>query len=860
MKGIVPKSLWVLGIGVAAAMLNVSCADDYPYDDSEPTFVNSNVYDFLKEDGRFSTYVRLIDDSRDLPEILRRTGTKTLFPATDEAFARFFEDNLFGVHRYEDLTPAQKRLLLGASMINMTYLSGTLSNMPNLGDGTVAEGMAVRRSCSLDVLDSIPSVTVTNTPNQYWAAHAGHTIYMLSGSTPAEMVHFTDRLADIKGITEEDLQLIMGEKYSRGGLYVNNTSVGQKDIVCKNGYVHVVNDVMMPAKNMDDIIAANADASEFYDILSRFSRPQYDDEVSKSVHLRYTGAEEGYPSITDSVFYKRYFTEARPFEDMREAGEAEAPTMEKYGLLYFDPADNSYSSMGDFGVMFVPVNEAMRRYFDEGKFLKDAYGTWENVPSYIASLFVKNHQKKSFMSSLPHTWPTMTDESSFEMGVKKEDIVSTVIGGNGVVYFTNKVYPPVDYQCVYASTLNSPVTKIANWALQDDAMKFRLYLRSMENMYNLIVPTDEAFKNYRDPLSWARGRGEIWDFEMDEQTGQPYALRYEADAGGGKGAFLGEQRNMAVVRNRLADIFDSSIVVGEKSKDGTMSGYLDEETPKYVQTKGGSTLYVNGAGDDILFAGGGDLASGKVAGLARNEAGEVLRYEAENGRTYFVNSLLHDAVQSVYQALESRPEYSSFFRLLQGDEVVSQSIENGMDVKLTDIFSTKKSTSSSGLGQVVNSFNNFQYTVFVPTNEAIAAAFAADPELKTWDEIRALCTAGKLQEAYAYAEKLLNMLRYHFMDNSVYIGGEPVSNQQYQTAARESGSTKFVRMTISSDANGLTITDRRNQTAKVVKSGNAYNLMTRDMIVNSGDYASATQIVSSSRAVIHLIDKVLRPE
>lgn len=858
MKGIVPNSFLAIGLGLSAVMLATSCADNYPYDDGEPTFVNSNVYDFLKSDGRFTTYVRLIDDNRDLPEILQRTGTKTLFPATDEAFRRFFAANPFGVHSYQQLTDAQKRLLLNCSMVNMMYLSNTLSNMPNLGDGTVAEGMAVRRSCTLDMLDTIPTVSVTETPNAYWTSYQNRNIYLLPSVSPSYMVHFTERLADIKGITNEDMNLITGAAYNRSNIYVNNTHVIEKDIICKNGYVHVVADVMTPAQNMDEIIAGNADASTFYKMLNRFSRPQYTDEVAKSVHLRYNGSEAGYPLITDSIYYKRYFTETLPYEDLNETG-TDAPTMEKYGLLYVDPADNSYSGMSDFGVMFVPTNEAMNTYFEGGKFLKDAYGSWENVPTYIASLFVKNHQKKSFMSSLPHNWPTMTDESSFLMGVDPSDVVKTVIGSNGVVYFTNKVYPPVDYQCVYASTLNSPVTKIANWAIQDTEMKYKLYLRSMENMYNLVVPTDEAFKNYRDPLSWAKGRGEIWEFLYDEQTATPYVLRYETDDSGNKGTLIGEQRNLSVIRNRLMDIFDASIVVGDKDKDGNMSGYLDEGTPKYVKTKGGSTIRVESSGDDIRFAGGGDLVLQRNASLERDDQGQVLRYEAENGRTYFVNSILHDAIQNVYQTLQGKSEFSSFFNLLNGDEIVFQTISNELGVELTDIFSTKQGSSSSGLGNVVNSFNNFQYTVFVPTNDAIEEAFAADPDLMTWEEIRDLCRTD-VNKAYVCAEKLLNLLRYHFMDNSLFIGGEPVINQKYQTAARENGSTKFTRVTVTCDADQLSITDNRGNRAEVIKNEGDYNIMTRDMIVNSGDYASATQIVSSSRAVVHLINKVLRPE
>ena len=40
------------------------------------------------------------------------------------------------------------------------------------------------------------------------------------------------------------------------------------------------------------------------------------------------------------------------------------------------------------------------------------------------------------------------------------------------------------------------------------------------------------------------------------------------------------------------------------------------------------------------------------------------------------------------------------------------------------IFDLDVTTSSSGLGPIVTSFNNFRYTVLVPTKEALDKAFA----------------------------------------------------------------------------------------------------------------------------------------
>lgn len=49
-------------------------------------------------------------------------------------------------------------------------------------------------------------------------------------------------------------------------------------------------------------------------------------------------------------------------------------------------------------------------------------------------------------------------------------------------------------------------------------LKYHLYLRSMDNQYNLLVPTDDAMANYRDPITWALwanegvDKREIWSF------------------------------------------------------------------------------------------------------------------------------------------------------------------------------------------------------------------------------------------------------------------------------------------------------------------------------------------------------------
>lgn len=839
-----------------------SCKDDYLYDEKEPDFLRGNIYDYLDESGEFTYFVRLINDLH-YKDVLQKTGSKTLFPAKDEAFERFFETNTQGIRNYGMLSPAMKRMIMNSSMINMAYLSGMLSNLTVSGSTGPSEGQALRQRSTSTYLDSIVFIKdETLFGNAYWKRFADKGgIYLVDDESPVPLFYFTPQHMLAQGITNEDFSILNnGKSYEQGDIYVNGIKMIQKDIICKNGYIHVMEDVIFPAKNMSQIIRDNGETNLFNRLLNKFCAPFYEESIDKAVNNFYNGSGNPVLPNSDSIFVKRYFTEDYPIDPAEN-------WMASYGLLYYDPSYNMYSSETDMGAMFVPTDKAMNEYIegDKGRYLKEAYGSWDNIPTSILALFLKNHQKKSFMSSLPHAWPTLTDESSFQMDITTDDVKKTYLGCNGAVYISDKVFPPIDYQCVYGPTLTSDDTQIMNWAIQDGTMRFFLYLRSIENMYNLLVPTDEALQNYREPISWARGAAyrEIWAFKYVPADNAVIAEVYKADMNGNKTTLLRTERNQNYIINRLTDILDMHIVVGEKEHN-VMSGYIDDGNTNYAMTKGGTMLKVSGEGKNLRLLGGGDIeADAEPASIVINDmTGMPSRYDSDNGRTFFIDKILHDPVKSVYTVLGEHEEYKAFFELLKGDDRVFNYFAS--DKEITPIFDLKKTTGSSGLGYVVNSFNNFRYTVFVPTKEALDKAFREDPNLYEWDEIAAEEDHDEKRKKTIY---LLNFLKYHLMDNLAFVDEKrPLVDMNYETAARnESG--KFHKLTLNTRANGLEIecqpTDPNEQPlkAKVVTSNKAvYNLMARDYIVDNTNYNAATSIIASSRSVIHLIDTALRFE
>ena len=863
--GLPKKMMRLLAMALLASttVCITSCKDDYIYDDKEPDYLGASIYEYLQQQGNFKNMLRLIDDLG-YREIFAKTGSKTLFPANDEAFARFYQSNPYGAHSYEELTVSQKRIIMNASMIDMAYLSDMLPNTTNPDNSdNGGKGQALRRITSSTNMDSVQAIPGEILPEtSFWQRFRENKVF-LTAQAPM-MVHFTPQMMSAQGITSNDFNIIFGEPYTGQDIIVNGVRVKKADIICKNGYIHEMEEVGLPSVTMAEAIALQENTTIFNKLLDKFSAPYYDGGIDASVKEYYNGSTDLRPvipglSASDSVFVKRYFNE------LTASSGPQGENLTSYGMLYFDPNNTTYGGTSDMGVMFIPTDEAMMEYFNgsEGGYLRDSYGEWENVPTDILAAFIKNHQKRSFMATLPHLWPTLTDETSYAIKMNEGNIVNSVLTSNGVVFVVDKVIPPIDYKSTYAAVLTSENTKVMKWALTDNwnnlgdesAMYFFMYLRSMENMYNLIVPTDEALMNYREPISWQLGGASrrIWEFYYDAYYNAVYARIYYVDEMGNKGELEREEKNQNNVRNRLRDIIDMNIVIGTNDGD-VLGGYINESNANYFITKGGATIYATGKGENVVFNGGGDMELGlEPAKVVYAENGYPCLYNSQNGRTFFVDHILHDPVKNVYNVLSEHEEFSRFFELCMGDELISTNFVNDED--FVDIFGSKysKEVKICGIGHVVNNFNNYHYTILVPTNEAIDAAFAADENLWTWEEIVAEEDMAIKKERALY---LLSFLRYHFVDNSAYISGEAYGPLTYESGSRNEYD-RFRRLSIQSNGHDMTITDETGKTSKVITSGGCYNYMARDIIGNAEDPQKATQIFSSSRAVIHLIDRAL---
>ena len=821
-----------------------SSCSKYDLDENDPAGWGESIYSHLRDQGNFTNTTRLIDDLG-LAEVLAKTGSKTVFAANDEAFQRFYASNEWGVKRYEDLSESQKCLLLKGSVINNSYQIDDLSSV----EGPI-EGQCMRRFTSQDAGDTLALVNVADLPNmdeKDWVNNPTwkklkdeglEKIYLLKDATLPPMMHFIeDYLANNK-ITNDDYNFLYNNKTNRipGDASVNGVNIIQHNVKCSNGFVHIVEDVVQPLKNIAEIVNTKPQLSEWNSLLLRFAVPR---RITDENRIR------AYQNRPDRDFSKYRLYEQRFFSKKSQGGvqlNTDDDNNVYAGLLKFDPGWNTYfngvvtsseevAMQKNMGVMMVPSNAALHEYFtnQEGRVLIEEYGTLDKVPNDVIVELINNNMLSSFIESVPSKFDGILNGANDPMGVELAAIDSVWLGCNGAVYMTNKVYSPTEYVSVlYPTTVKSNL-KVMRKAVEK--CQYNVYLNSLNSRYSFFVPRNGALQSYIDPVSYGKSNPELCRFYYDEEIKDVRAYTRVINPDGSLAEDSTEITSEDLIKRRLQDILDNHIVIGDV-----------EDGNEYYRTKGGQEIQVKNVS---MGAGGMTVAGSRQL----NETAPVSvsyvydQTKAGNGKVYILDEPIMTTSMNVMDMLEKmnqdHPNTCDKFRdLLKGSGLY----ETIRDQKYACIKDSNLSV-----------LNSYHYTIYVPQNSSLTS-------YPTWEEVEALSPEDPKRAADS--TKIMNMLLLHIQDGSLFIGSESVGEDGYETAMVDPETEKFVR--VYAELTNSDIYVRKTQTSakkskvqKIEGTGgkvNTYNLMAREFVANGGDKETATGIQSSATAVIHLID------
>lgn len=881
-----------------------SCKDqDHEALTGQPEWLGNSIYERLQEEGNYTNMLRLIDDLGQT-EVLRQTGSKTIFPADDNAFSEWYNSNQWGIRSYEQISPARKKLMLKNAMIDNAYL---IDLMSNVSGNPPQEGKAMRRLTSTSIYDSVYMMPVEKMPEtKYWKElrDAGKPVPMFLSTEAAPMIHFLPSFMRNNKITDDDLAILTNhQSNSINDSWVNGKKVIEADITCKNGYIHKVSGVVESSPSMAELLHQHPELSTWSRMLDRFSAPYSKGGYGSADEIGNMTVEYNRINNTQGTtcYLMKYFNLQDGHLDPQ--GKQTVYTGPDgieiiTDLLPFDPGKSTYmysNTMGynmnyDAGAMIVPTNEAVEYWWNnEGRDLKDEYKQLDSVPTNTIATLLGVNMLPVFTESVPSKFKMILNDAKEELGIKPENVKACYMGCNGVIYVVDKVFAPALFaSVVYPALAHESQMNIIYWAI--DKQDFKPYLLSMEAEYAFLLPTNNALKTFLDPASYGNKINDQeaptnLEFQMHPTMKRPWVTRYKTIIGadgtikqdGEDADQLTTDTGIKLIENLFNDMLDQFIIVlpsgGKDANNKKLEDYLNQGY-HYFKTKGGSLIYAEMVGGKPAFAGGWQMEHQKKL-IPCTEV-----YVKDNGSSYQLEDQVPMGAQNtLFMLLNKHPEYSNFLKLIQND--------------YSDLLKATAGSTSAGSTSIGSKnfrlFDNYNYTVFVPSNDAIAS-LQADGTLPTWRELEftnsdlygeddqygildSLITAEqwyrvdkngnpvsidkKLRDSVIVAIRstFTNFVRYHVQDRAVAIGMAPdptMTSNYYESMLRNTDTGRFYQLTTMFDTNSMTVTDVAGRTHNVVKTDGLYNNYCREYwFTGSGKNQTLS---TSSDAMVHFID------
>jgi hypothetical protein len=564
----------------------------------------------------------------------------------------------------------------------------------------------------------------------------------------------------------------------------------------------------------------------------------------------------------------------------------------------------------------------------------------DQIPLSIFYSIIDHGMFDSFVASVPSKMlkqrETTTQEQIFtepDTKLAKEggNIDTVLVTCNGALYIMNNVFTPSDFNCVATPAFIRSTNKIMRWAVYSDAtlsspimnVNYYAYLKAMQSRFSFFMPNDEAMQYYYDPMSFTSRYPRVmrflytsgnFPFATKSSKGVSVLANFDVTTGTIGRDLSTQTTNQQEVVNRMRQLLEHNTIVHENGINA-----INTEEDEYYLSKNGMGIKVTRGqnGEGVIKAQGGFQLENEREGLAHNHPGilycNVLeKGDYKNGCTFTLDAPLIPAARSVFsvisnikrgqkgEPLEYNDEtviasnpYYEFFRLCNEanwDLIVKSGLVDENDKK----YDVSTSQGQTALTKAVNKymtfidnnavdyniqfFDNFNYSVFIPTNEAIREAVANG--LPTWESIEedfnnsldpATEQLKSAEDSLRIRYKityLTNFIRTHFADNTVFADKSDMNAEMF-TSSFNNETGLFVKSFIQREGGMLKVKDNTASgqwitTKYTTDDGrDVKNIMTCDRECNSKvkDQSMNNKTTdATSYAVIHLINGVLNHE
>lgn len=380
-----------------------------------PKWLEKPIYDQLAENGKFGSFIKVIEKAG-YKDILSKAGYFTIFAPTDDAFPAFLkEHNLSSVSAIDSTIARQ---IVSYSLLSNAYSSDQLDDYQSTTLQSWVPDMAFKRKTAnfkwvykenvngetREVVDMNAVELLPQTPGNF----------EINDNNNKHIPFFTRNFFALKHLSAYDYNYFYPD-VTFSGLNVVDAKVTEKDLRAENGMIHVVDKVLYPLPNLEEILGDNPEYSEFKKVLDTYLKT-------------YNVAPDAFQSRYEQVTGRNSTVYVKDYPIMNFALNCE--NFMRYG------GGEEYDSQTDGWTLFAPNNAAVRDFFNT-KFLK-YYKSLDYMSPQLIAEFVNSHLFRTTV------WPSKFDLTINYSGEParfnpEKDIVEKKIGSNGFFYGTNKV-------------------------------------------------------------------------------------------------------------------------------------------------------------------------------------------------------------------------------------------------------------------------------------------------------------------------------------------------------------------------------------------------------------------------------------
>jgi uncharacterized surface protein with fasciclin (FAS1) repeats len=657
----------------------IGCTDKDEYF-QRPEWLEAPIYSVLQEKGNFTNYLKCVDRTL-FAYTLKGGGYYTVFAPDDAAFESFLNGKTV-----DQLSDSVVKRIVAYSIVYNNYTFDRLTDVLSAGWDTLT---SIKKKTAF--YDPIRRETVSG--KTIWVYDISS--YVIGDFNYKYVPFYLSRVFESNRSAAEaasDYGLFYSSPYT--GSNIQSATITQKDIVCENGVVHVINQVIEPLPTLEKLLD-NPEYSEFKSLINKagttgepyFITYQY----NKSATEFY---QKAMPDKNIDEVYLKYYS-----------GLAVNLNGESYGTG-IKQAEQGGSTV------FAPSNVAIQKFYNEK--LKDYYPDGiQTVSKDILGYFINAQMTNDLV------WPgdykgSMNSYGEFLNGkgnrgeaFNKNNYKDIKPASNGFFFGSDNYIKSRYFESVFSEILLNPSNRLLNTAfteyfantLKEELMKCELNGYTQEN-YTVLLPSDS--------LLTAEGFSWIW-LSASNKYGFAHSL---------SGSSLGNFD----VNTRIQRLIRSHIFKRLKNEQVNCALTAFTTDPAFSSAYAGYSYAVNEYGDMVRYytTNTGEQRIQMLGNYDENDWVVAKPYKSfMNGQVFKINKMLQYSRRNVYpNVAEGYKTQDLITYILKMTEATQNPNVATFKNYLIQCLKGDESNELAGLSA------DMVLTVFMPTNTAMAKAQA----------------------------------------------------------------------------------------------------------------------------------------